>query len=242
MFSIVSVFQNLFSDLPGLLLRVPVILLALCVHETAHGFMANKLGDPTARNLGRLTLNPTKHLDPLGTICMFLFGFGWAKPVPIQTRNFRNPKRDMALTAAAGPISNLCLGFLGLFCANLFWAIMVGTGMIFEAAGTLYINTTSNFVANLITYTNLFFNLFYWMNISLAVFNLLPVPPLDGSRIWFSFLPAKWYFAVMRYEQIIQLVLMLTLWTGMLDTPLNFLVNLVMSGMEWVIGLIPFFN
>lgn len=241
MFSIFTVFQNLFSNLPQLFLRIPVILLALCIHETAHGWMANKLGDHTARNLGRLTLNPLKHLDPIGTVCMFLFGFGWAKPVPIQSRNFKNPKRDFALTAAAGPVSNLILGFIGLFCANLFWFILQKTGMIFEMNDAVYINSTSTFVANLVQYTQMFFNLFYWMNVSLAVFNLLPIPPLDGSRIWYTFLPADLYFKVMQYEQVIQIILMMALWFGMLDRPLGMIVNLVMSGMEWLVGLIPFF-
>ena len=96
----------------SLLLSLPIVLLSLSVHETAHGYAAMKLGDPTARNLGRLTLNPAKHIDPIGFICMVLFGFGWAKPVPINTRYFKNPKRDMALTGLAGPVSNLLLALL----------------------------------------------------------------------------------------------------------------------------------
>ncbi len=235
-----SAIQNLFADLPALALRIPVILLALCVHETAHGWAANKLGDPTARNLGRLTLNPLKHLDPLGTICMLFFGFGWARPVPIMTRNFKNPKRDMALSAAAGPISNLLLALIGLLGSRIFRTVMVNTGLIFEQNGLLYAATESTFAVNLITYTQLFFNLFYGLNVSLAVFNLLPVPPLDGSRIWFSFLPARLYFKVMQHEQTIQLILMAALWMGFLDKPLSLLVGLVMRGMEWIIGLIPF--
>lgn len=241
MYSVINVFQNLFSNIPQFLLRVPVILLALCIHETAHGYAAYKLGDPTARNLGRLSLNPLKHLDPLGTLMMLLFGFGWAKPVPIQSRYFKKPKRDMAITAAAGPISNLLLGFIGLLLSNIFWAILTHTGLLYETAGVLYVRTQSDFVVNLITYTNYFFMLFYQLNISLAVFNLLPIPPLDGSRIWFSFLPANVYWNVMRYEGIIQVVLMLALWLGLLSGPLNALVTLVMRGMEWLVGLIPFF-
>lgn len=237
----VSVLKDLFSDIPMFLLRIPVILLALSMHEAAHGYAAYRLGDPTARNYGRLTLNPIKHLDPLGTLMMLVFGFGWARPVPINTRYFKNPKRDMAISAAAGPAANLLLGFLGLFCANLFWFIMTRTGMLFEIDGVLYANTDSGFVMNLITYTHLFFYLFYMLNVSLGVFNLLPVPPLDGSRIFLSFLPADLYFKVMRYEHIIQLVLMLGLWMGFLDTPLRACVSFVMQGMEWLVGLIPIF-
>ena len=236
-----SVLQNLFSDIPMFLLRIPVILLALSMHEAAHGYAAYKLGDPTARNFGRLTLNPLKHLDPLGTIMMFVFGFGWARPVPINPRYFKNSKYGMAISAAAGPAANLLLGFLGLFFANLFWFIVTRSGLVFEMDGALYASTDSAFVVNLISYTHLFFYLFYMLNVSLGVFNLLPVPPLDGSRIFLSFLPAQLYFKVMRYEHIIQIVLMLGLWMGFLDTPIRAVVSFVMQGMEWLVGLIPIF-
>ena len=112
-------FSNFLRDLPVYLLSLPVLLMAFSVHESAHGLMAYKLGDPTARNLGRITLNPLKHLDPLGTICMIVAHVGWAKPVPIQPRNFRNPKRDMALTGAAGPLSNLCLALLHIIVLRI---------------------------------------------------------------------------------------------------------------------------
>ena len=116
-----SYLSQLFADIPGLLLRIPIILIALTVHECAHGWVAYRCGDPTAKNLGRLSLNPLKHLDPFGTICLFLVGFGWARPVPINTRNFRNPKRGMALSALAGPVSNICLLYTS--CCNLLWLL-----------------------------------------------------------------------------------------------------------------------
>ena len=118
-------FSNFLRDLPVYLLSLPVLLMAFSVHESAHGLMAYKLGDPTARNLGRITLNPLKHLDPLGTICMVVAHVGWAKPVPIQPRNFRNPKRDMALTGAAGPLSNLCLALLHIIVLRI--VMLIGT-------------------------------------------------------------------------------------------------------------------
>ena len=223
------------------LLRIPIILLALSMHEAAHGLAAYRLGDPTARNMGRLTLNPMKHLDPIGTLMMLIFGFGWARPVPINPRYFKNPKNGMAISAAAGPIANLLLGFVGLFCANLFWFAVTRSGLIFEMDGALYANTDSAFVVNLVTYTHMFFYLFYMLNVSLGVFNLLPVPPLDGSRIFLSFLPPKLYFNIMRYEHIIQTVLMIGLWLGFLDRPLRAVVSFVMYGMEWLVGLIPIF-
>ena len=108
--------MNIFGvDLFEILIRVPIVLICLVVHEVSHGYMAMKLGDPTARNLGRLTLNPLKHLDPIGAICMLFFRFGWAKPVPINTRYFKKPRRDMALTALAGPVSNFIMAFAGVF-------------------------------------------------------------------------------------------------------------------------------
>ena len=118
---------------------------------------------------------------------------------------------------------------------------MVKTGVLFEMDGAMYANTDSAFVVNLISYTHTFFYLFYMLNVSLGVFNLLPVPPLDGSRIFLSFLPAQLYFKIMRYEHIIQIVLMLGLWMGFLDTPLRAAVSFVMRGMEWLVGLIPIF-
>lgn len=178
----------------NLLLLIPVIIISLSVHEAAHGYMAYKMGDPTAYNLGRVTLNPIKHLDPMGSLCMLVFGYGWAKPVPINARNFRNPKYGMAYTAIAGPISNILLGTIGTilyatvnFLTYYFYGDIVG----------------NEFLMNVIqaTLTLLFY--FGYMNFVLAVFNLIPVPPFDGSRFFSLFLPAKTYFALMRYERYI---------------------------------------
>ncbi len=203
LFSILSG-NSIQSMLISLLLTIPVVAFALSVHETAHGYVAYKCGDPTAYNLGRLTLNPAKHLDLLGTIAMIVFGFGWAKPVPINTRNFRNPKRGMALSAAAGPISNLIVGaisavffgalfalhfFLPYLGAAKFWITCVYWLMQFMWMGAL-------------------------LNFMFASFNLIPVPPFDGSRLALAFLPGKTYFGIMRYEREIMfgiLILMLLL-------------------------------
>ncbi len=184
-----------------LLLSLPIIILALTVHETAHGYVAYKCGDPTAHNLGRLTLNPIKHLDPIGFLCMLVFGYGWAKPVPVNTRYFRNPKRGMALTAAAGPSANLLMGLVS--------AILYG---VLRAWYTYVYYTSDN--AFFITCVDVTLTLF-WLgavyNFLFMAFNLIPVPPFDGSRIAFVFLPQRLYFKVMRYEQQIMLGLLLGL-------------------------------
>ena len=205
--------------LVSLLLSVPIIFLALSVHETAHGYVAYKLGDPTARSLGRLSLNPIKHIDPLGFICMLLAGFGWAKPVPINSRYFKNPKRDMALTALAGPLSNLLLALLFAF-------ILKGVALALD-----FLPPTSELTANIYIWSIELITIGIRMNVVFAVFNMLPVPPFDGSRIFLTFLPSETYFKIMRYEQYIQMIVMLALVFGVLDRPLamvsNFVLNLI---------------
>lgn len=190
LFSILSG-GSLQSAITSLLLLIPIVVLALSVHETAHGYVAWKCGDPTAYNLGRLTLNPLKHLDPAGTLCMIVFGFGWAKPVPINTRYFRNPKRGMALSAIAGPLSNIFLGaisavFYGFFYALFYYAL---------------VNGATEFALNCIRVLWTLAGLGATVNFTFAVFNLIPVPPFDGSRIALAFLPAKAYFGIMKYER-----------------------------------------
>ncbi len=174
-------------DLSQLILTVMAALVALTIHEFAHGFVAYKLGDDTAKSLGRLSLNPIKHLDPFGALCMVFFHFGWAKPIPIDPRNFKNPRKGFALTALAGPATNLIVGFFTSFLYLL----------------SLYTlkETSSTFLNNLQVNLLLFFLYFFSINIGLGIFNLIPIPPFDGSRILNVILPQKWYFRIMKYER-----------------------------------------
>ena len=233
------------------LLAIPGVLLALSVHECAHGWVSYKLGDPTARNLGRLTLNPLKHIDILGLICMVLLRFGWAKPVPVNARYYKKPRRDMALVAAAGPVSNLIMciiGMLLLYLSYLIYSLTAAEPVAFSSlwAAASYnwpeVMGTEVLSAKLMYLLFVFLWQFSILNVSLAVFNLLPIPPLDGSRIAYVFLPSKWYFGIMRYERYIVLALFVLLWLGAFSNVLSSISGWLLSGINWLIRLLPFFR
>lgn len=175
-----------------LLLSVPSVLIALTIHELSHGLVAYWMGDPTAKYMGRLTLNPLKHVDIIGALCMLFFRFGWAKPVPVNPNYFKKPRLGMALTALAGPVSNLLLGFIGAFFFVLSYKIM-GTATV---EGFWYHALDAWFTFNYY---------FVWLNISLALFNLIPIPPLDGSKVLLSFLPESVSQWVYKYQHYISL-------------------------------------
>lgn len=199
-----------------------VIFLTMPIHEFAHAFIGVKLGDKTPRWQGRYTLNPFAHIDYLGALCIILFGFGWAKPVQINHNNLKSPKRDMALIALAGPVANIILALVSLFMMNAVACFIdpIGSSLAFE-------------------YVLFFFLFIARINVRLAVFNLIPVPPLDGSRILTAFLPYKTYYAIMRYEQYIYIGLIVALYIGVLDAPLDFLSDSLMDMISYVAHL-PF--
>lgn len=206
-----------------ILSALTVVFLTMPIHECAHAFAADKLGDPTARYQGRLSLNPLAHIDYMGAICIILFGFGWAKPVPVNTRYFKNHKRDMAITAVAGPCSNLIVALISMLLRNICWLIMSKLDLSFAA----------------LIYVSSFFGYVAFINVSLAVFNLVPIPPLDGSRLLTAILPTKQYYALMRYERYLFIILIALLWTGVLDIPLSFLTSKISTALQFIADL-PF--
>lgn len=190
--------DQLFSDPAGylllFLLKLPALLLAVTIHELAHGLVADRLGDPTARLNGRLTLNPLPHIDPLGAVAFVLVGFGWAKPVPVNAYNLRRPRRDMALVAGAGPLSNFAVALVAVIFLRL----------ILPVAALPYVVEPLKYVLNFI----------FLFNVGLGVFNLIPLPPLDGGHFLPYFLPRASWGAVHRLEQYGPLILLLAVMSG----------------------------
>ena len=187
------------------------------VHEAAHAFAANRLGDDTAKKMGRLTLNPVKHIDPIGAVMLIVsslvgFGFGWAKPVPINPNKFKNRKLGMGLSALAGPVSNFAMAYLFMMAMKL-TVVLDGSEMVFK----------------FLTYAVI-------LNIGLAAFNFLPIPPLDGSRIFSLFLPEKAYFGIMKYEKIIAAVLMLLILSNILDPVIAFMNEMLILLLDILTG------
>ncbi len=207
--------ENPTEALIDLLLTLPGILLAVAAHESAHGLMAYKLGDDTAKLSGRISLDPLKHVDLFGLIMLLVFHVGWAKPVNVNVRNFKKPKRDMCLTALAGPVCNLILSFFMLLFAHLFFLAYAANYLKF---GSTTFSTVLEVLTSIFQYAAV-------INIGLGVFNFIPFPPLDGWKVLGSFLPAKAYFTVMRFERYGMILLILLLMTGLLSIPLNAAVN-----------------
>jgi Zn-dependent protease len=192
-------------------------LLAIILHEVAHGYIAERFGDPTARLLGRLTLNPLKHLDPIGTIAIFIFGFGWARPVPVNSGNFRRPRRDMIWVALAGPVTNLTLAVLSAL-------LLRGLGLLDQSSvgdSQIYFQFT--------TPLKMMLGFSLYINVLLGVFNLIPLPPLDGGRVLTGILPERQAALVSKLEPfgfvlILFLVFFTDVWSLILGPIINALV------------------
>ncbi len=199
-----------FELIINLLVRVFIIFCVLPIHEFAHAYTAHLLGDDTARLKGRMTTNPLAHIDPFGALMIIFAGFGYAKPVPVNIRNFKNRKVYMAVTALAGPVSNVIMAFI--------FAVL-GVFVFYKAGG----NADGTFQSHLVT----FMLTAAQINISLAVFNFLPIPPLDGSRILSLLLPNKYYYKIMQYERYIVYGLLALMFLGVLNGPINFFSDLI---------------
>lgn len=198
-----NVLNNLdWSVLLDILLSVIPALICITLHELSHGFAAYKLGDNTAKRMGRLTLNPIKHIDIVGLIMMVAFKFGWAKPVPVDMRNFRHPKRDMAITALAGPLANvvICCVFLFIYGVCYIPLAVAGTELAQSVSDMLYLTA--------------------YLSIALAIFNIIPIPPLDGSKILFSLMSDESYMKLMRHERYGMILLLVLVATDILGNPL----------------------
>ena len=196
-----------------LVLSAVAVLLCLTVHELCHGLAASGLGDPTAKRAGRLTFNPAAHLDWMGFVLMLIAHVGWAKPVPVDVRQFKKPKRDMALTAAAGPLSNFALALVSLLLGSLVFTLNGGRH-----------NGPAEWVIFFLCNVSV-------MSVGLGLFNLIPIPPLDGSKLLFSVLPDRLYYSYLRCERYLLLVVIALAWFGFFSGPLSFLMDWVLCGL-----------
>ena len=222
-----NIFSRLFGDWQNILIGIPVTLIALSVHEFAHGFVSDKLGDPTPRQQGRLTLNPLAHLDLIGTILMILTGFGWAKPVQVNPRYYKNQKVGMAVTAAAGPLSNLIMAFLAMFLYAVFLVVNIKFNLGWYSA----VST----VGSILTF-------FAFRNLCFMVFNFIPIPPLDGAKVLGIIVPNRIYFTIMQYEQYAMILIMVLSVTGALGgiigTGVSYFMNGITNLLNGIIGII----
>ena len=214
-----SYLQNFASNLDVdalimLVIRIAAALICITLHELAHGLAAYSLGDQTAKKQGRLSLNPVRHIDPFGLLMLVVAGVGWAKPVSVDPRYFKNPKRGMALTALAGPVANMVIAVAMLSFASLIFHLKL------PLSGNVSMTVYSYLMTFLLRCTVL--------SVGLGLFNLIPVPPLDGSKVLFSLFPDRIYFTILRYERYIMLVVFALVFFGVLNAPLQFCIRQVL--------------
>ena len=206
------------SYLIGLVLSIPGLLLALSMHEFAHGYAAYKMGDNTAKYSGRLSINPLDHLDPIGTLCLLLFRFGWAKPVPINPYNFKNHRKGIIIVSLAGPLMNFLLALLSAFAIEIFNSFVPASKI-------------SEFFVIVLYYSEL-------LNVGLMVFNLIPIPPLDGSKVLLELLPYRYKGIFYRMERYSTLLLLLLLFANRNTFFLSRIQFAVLSFINMIVGLI----
>lgn len=211
--------QNFLNNLDtqairSLIITVVASLACIILHECAHGFAADRMGDPTARHSGRLSWNPFRHIDAFGLLMMVTVGVGWAKPVPVDPRNFKHPKRGMAVTALAGPLSNFILSIAALFLGSVLYQAPLTD--VNGAVWQIYL-----FVLSLLVRIAV-------LSVGLGIFNLIPIPPLDGSKVLLSLLPDRIYFRVLHYERYIMIAVVVAVWMGIFDAPLNVAIRSVL--------------
>ena len=219
-----TVWQGLdWSFLTDILIYIIPAMVCVTIHETCHGLVAYKLGDPTAKDAGRLSLNPIRHVDLIGLVMLLVCHFGWAKPVPVDARNFKDPKRGMALTALAGPVSNVLLTVVLLAAYGLLYFPLLKMG----AAGAFFLRLVLTTA---------------YLSTALAIFNIIPISPLDGSKVLYSVIPDKAYFTLLRYERYGMGILIVLVATGVLGEPLSnvteFVFDRLFSIAEWTGGLV----
>lgn len=211
-----------FGNVLNILLTLIASLLCISLHELCHGFVAYKLGDNTAKLQGRLSLNPIRHIDPIGLVMMIVFRVGWAKPVPVNMLNFKNPKNGMALTALAGPLCNVLITVIALFLYGVLFIPLVGTAV---GAHILHL-----------------FELIAYISLGFAIFNLIPLPPLDGAKIMYSALKDEHYEKVLDYEGYGSLILIVLMLTGVLGRPIavvrQLIYNDLVSIAQWACDLV----
>lgn len=222
---------------------LPILFVIFCtmpVHEAAHAYIAHKLGDNTAKSFGRLTLNPIKHINYIGALLILLFKFGWAEPVPVNQWNLRKPKRDMALIAAAGPISNILMAIVLMIMVNIvdyvsgFYGIEITAGI-----NVIYYSGASDLTFKIFYYVIVFLSTAANINLYLAAFNLIPIPPLDGSRIIGVFLPDRIYYKLQSFEQYTFVIVIALAATGVLSSTIGFISDNVYNVIDYIVTL-PF--
>ena len=203
------------AEILSLLISIPGLLLAITFHEFAHGYAAYLMGDRTAKYDGRLSLNPLRHIDPIGALCMLIFRFGWAKPVPINPYNFKNQRLGVITVSLAGPFANFILGFLSCIIYYFIAFFARSDSLIMEFSESIFLYST-------------------FMNTGLMIFNLIPIPPLDGSKVLMEFLPPKAKYSMYRYERYFGIILLLVVYLGTLTPILSTLQGYVLSLYEFV--------